>query len=761
MPASRWGSVAFCPKRTLAYNSVMAAAAETSPFRIVHTVCSHDCPDSCGVLVTVNAEGRAVKIQGDPAHPVTQGFLCGKVAKYLDRVYSPERILYPMRRKAGAQKGPQPRGKEHEAFELVSWDEALDAIAARLKQIADEFGPESILPYSYAGNIGVLGYGSMDRRFFHRLGGSQLDRTICSEAGGVGWNLVYGKKLGTPAEDFRLAKLIVAWAANIHGNNVHLWPMVEQARRNGARLIVIDPYKTRTAALADWHIAIRPGTDVALALGMMHVILREGLEDRTYIAEMTHGFVRLAERAREYTPERVAAWTGMTPVEVEQLAREYATTRPAVLRLNYGVQRSENGGAAVRAIAMLPALTGAWKYRGGGGSLSTSGAFKFDERATRRPDLALHSPLGRVARTINMALLGQALNAEGIAIDKQELGSREHGSEGDVLSGGPPVKALFVYNSNPGAVAPNQNAVRRGLARADLFTVVHDLFFNDTTDFADYVLPATTFLEHTDIQGAYGHYFVQLSQQAIAPVGEARSNVWLFGQLAQRMGFEEECFHDTPEQMIEQALATGPDGRSQNPGMERISLDDLKHEGHVPLDFHREPEKQPFLPYTTEKLPTPSGRIEFYSETLAARGQDPLPAFAPPSESRWSDEARRFPLELLGRKADNYMNSTFANLEGHRKMEARTSQTLEMHPSDAKARSIANGDKVRVWNDRGEIRLTALVDGTVPEGVVAGRLDWSKFNEGGVNVNALTSERLTDIGAAPTFYSVLVEVAKV
>jgi molybdopterin guanine dinucleotide-containing S/N-oxide reductase-like protein len=725
----------------------MAAAAETSPFRVVHTVCSHDCPDSCGVLVTVDANGQAVKIQGDPAHPVTQGFLCGKVARYLDRVYSPERILYPLRRKPGVGKGPRAHGKEHEAFERVSWDEALDAIATRFQQISDEFGPEAILPYSYAGTMGVLGYGSMDRRFFHRLGGSQLDRTICSEAGGQAWNLVYGKKLGTPAEDFRLAKLIVAWGANIHGNNVHLWPMVEQARRNGARLIVIDPYKTRTAALADWHIAIRPGTDAALALGMMHVILREGLEDRAYIEEMTHGFDRLTERAREYTPERVAAWTGMNAAEVEQLAREYATTRPAALRLNYGVQRCENGGTAVRAIAMLPALTGAWKHRGGGGWLSTSGAFNWNKRELERMDLALDSPLRRPARTVNMSTLGLALNAEA--------------GDVEVLSGGPPVKALFVYNSNPGAVAPNQNAVRRGLARQDLFTVVHDLFLNDTTDYADYVLPASTFLEHTDIQGAYGHYFVQLSNQAIEPLGESRSNVWLFGELAQRMGFSEPCFRDSEEQLIRQALAIGLNGNSTNKDMEHISPEELQEKGHIPLAFHRAPESQPFMPYTAGLLPTPSGKIELYSEALAASGQDGLPAFVPPTESRWSENANRYPLELLGRKADNYMNSTFANLERHRKMESRTTQRLEMHPEDAKARAIADGDKVRIWNDRGEITLNALVDGSVPQGVVAARLDWSRFNSQGVNINALTSERLTDIGAAPTFYSVLVEVAKI
>ena len=699
------------------------------------------------MLVTVDANGRAVKVQGDPSQPVTQGFLCGKVAKYLDRVYSPERILNPLKRRPGIEKGPLPKGREHEFFERVSWDEALDEIASRLQQISRDFGPESILPYSYAGTMGVLGYGSMDRRFFHRLGGSQLDRTICSEAGGQAWNLVYGKKLGTPTEDFSLAKLIIAWGANIHGNNIHLWPMVEKARRNGGRLIVIDPYRTRTAGLADWHIAIRPGTDAALALGMMHVILREGLEDRAYIAEMTHGFERLAERVREYTPERVAAWTGMTAGEVEQLAREYATTRPAAIRLNYGLQRCENGGTATRAVAMLPALTGAWKHRGGGGSLSTSGAFQWNKRELERMDLALDSPLGRPARVVNMSLLGSALNAESGNID--------------VLSGGPAVKALIVYNSNPGAVAPNHNAVRRGLARTDLFTVAHDLFFNDTTDYADFVLPATTFLEHLDIQGAYGHYFVQLSNKAIEPVGESWNNVRFFGELAQRMGFTEDCFRDREEQMVRQALAIGLDGRSRNKDMEHISLEDLEEQGHVPLGFHLEAESKPFMPYTAGPLPTARGKIELYSEALAAAGQDGLPVYIPPTESRWNEGAKSYPLELLGRKADNYMNSTFANLEGHRKMESRTRHRLEMHPEDAESRGIKDGDRVRVWNDRGEIKLTALVDGSVPRGVVASRLDWAKLSDGGVNINALTSERLTDIGAAPTFYSVLVEVGKV
>ena len=717
--------------------------AASAPFRIVHTVCSHDCPDSCAVLVTVNEKGRAVKVEGDPSHPVTQGFLCGKVAKYLDRVYAPDRVLYPLRRKTGVAKGPLTRGREHEAFERVSWDEALGAIAARLKEIAERYGPESILPYSYAGTIGVLGYGSMDRRFFHRMGASQLDRTICSEAGGQAWNLVYGKKYSTPTEDVRLSKLILAWGANIHGNNIHLWPFVEEARRNGARLIVIDPYRTRTAAVADWHIAIRPGTDAALALGMMHVILNEGLEDRAYIAERTHGFERLAERVREYTPERVAAWTGMTAAEIEQLAREYATTRPAMLRLNYGVQRCENGGTAVRAIAMLPALTGAWRHRGGGGQLSTSGAFQWDKQALERPDLAAASPLARLARVVNMSQLGHALT---------ELGSR--------AEDGPPVHALFVYNSNPGAVAPNHNAVCRGLMRDDLFTVVHEQFFTDTTDYADFILPATTFLEHTDVQGAYGHYFVQLSKQAIEPPGEARPNVWLFGQLAQRMGFTEACFRDTPDEMIRQALAIGADGHSKNANMEHITFEDLEREGHVPLAFHSDPVSRPFLPYTSGPVPTPSGKIEFFSETLAAAGLDGLPAFVPPVESRWSDAAKKYPLELLGRKSDNYMNSTFANLPGHRKMEARTSQRIEMHPTDAWSRGVADGERVRVFNDRGSLELTVMLNASLPAGVVAARLDWAKLHADGTNINGLTSERLTDIGDGATFYSTLVEVAK-
>ncbi len=746
----------------------MALLTDPTPTKIVHAVCSHDCPDSCGVLVTVEslpgADGkvseRAVKVEGDPSHPVTQGFLCGKVALYLDRVYSPDRLLYPMRRKPGAPKGPAGynsiKGREADAFERISWDEALDFIAQKLKNIAAEFGPESILPYSYAGTIGQLGFGSMDRRFFHRLGASQLARTICSEAGGVALKSVYGIKLGTPPEDFAHAGLIIAWGANIHGNNIHLWPFVEQAMRNGARLIVVDPYRTRTAALADEHLAIRPGTDTLLALGLMHVIFRDHLEDREYMATCTVGGEDLRAHALlpQHAPQAVAATTGIPVGKIVALARAYATWqrtgKPAVIRLNYGIQRSENGGTAARAVSMLPLLTGAWKHKGGGLQLSTSGAFPFNSDALQMPELMKASPLGRNARTVNMSCLGHALTELGDPTLRN--GAKDGAPEGGVAheEEGPLVKALFVYNSNPAAIAPNQNAVLRGMMRADLFTVVHEQFFTDTADYADVVLPAPTFLEVKDVQGAYGHLFAQVSQRSVAPLGEARSNVGLFSELARRIGFTEPCFADTEDDLIDQALNTA------NPWFEGITRERLEREGQIPLNLPKNADGD-VLPFSTpEWFRTPSGRGEL----------TPVPVFTPPAESRTGSAARtgKYPLEFLPRKADNYMNSTFANIPRHQRMEASTAATLEMHPTDADARGLATGDAVEVFNGRGMISLRAQVGDTVPQGVVAARLDWNKLSgtngHAGSNVNALTSETLTDIGAGATFYSTLVEVRK-
>jgi anaerobic selenocysteine-containing dehydrogenase len=704
-----------------------------STARTVHTVCSHDCPDSCVVLVSIDDNGTATRVQGDPNHPITRGFLCGKVAKYLDRVYSPERLLYPMRRRPGVPKGIRGQGRDADAFERITWDQALDIITERLANISRDHGPESILPYSYAGTIGALGYGSMDRRFFHRLGASRLDRTICSTTGGDALVSVYGQKLGTDTELFRHARYIIAWAANIHGNNVHLWPFVEEARRSGAKLVVIDPYRTRTARVADWHIPIQPGTDTALALGMMRVIINERLYCADYVAQHTHGFEELRAHVQPYTPEHVASVTGIAAADIELLAREYATCGPSVIRLNYGIQRSQNGGAAARAVCMLPALIGAWKQAGGGLQLSTSGAFKFDGIALEKPELMLASPLGRQARIVNMSRLGHALT---------ELG--------DAPEDGPQVKALFVYNSNPAAIAPNQNAVVRGMMRPDLFTVVHDQFLTDTTDYADIVLPATTFLEHKDLQGAYGHYYLQLSEQAIAPLGESKSNVWLFSQLGQRIGFTEPCFHDSVDDLIEQALGSE--------AMEGITRTELERKKEIRLQALTGPGGSAFLPFTTGGFGTPSGKAEFYSSSLAAQGIDPLPTFHPPDESRGGTEAHTFPLEFLPRKADNYMNSTFANLSGHQKMESPG--IVAMHASDAGTRQVSDGDWVEIYNNRGKLRLRARLDGSVPAGVVAASLNWNKLSASGNNVNALTSERLTDLGRGPTFYSTLVEVRK-
>jgi anaerobic selenocysteine-containing dehydrogenase len=670
---------------------------------IHHSVCALDCPDTCSLLVTVE-NGLATRLRGNPAHPVTRGFLCGKVARYLDREYSPDRLLYPQRR-AGA--------KGEGRFVRIGWDEALDEIARRLRAVAAESGPEAILPYSYAGTMGILNGASMDRRFFHRLGASRLDRTICSTAGGAGMTAALGYRYGTEPEQFRNAKLILAWGANVLGTNVHLWPFIVEARRNGARFYTIDPHRNRTGAAADRHYFIHPGSDTALALAMMHVIVAEGLHDADYVARHTSGFDKLRERLREWTPARAAEATGLSAEEIAALAREYARTRPAVIRLNYGVQRSDRGAMAVRAICLLPALTGSWKDVGGGLQLSTSQAFAFDRAALERADLQ-----PRPTRLVNMAQLGSALT---------ELDA-------------PPVKALVVYNSNPAAIAPNQNRVLAGLRREDLFTVVLEHFQTDTADYADILLPATTFLEHTDLYLAYGHYYLQLARPAVAPPGEAKSNVDIFRLLAARMGFHEAPFLETDDDLIRTALGGG------HPFLDGITLERLDRERSIRLNV-----PEPFLPFAEGGFGSPSGKCEFHAETLG---------YEPPVESRLGDAAlrARYPLEMISPKSDESLNSSF----GMRDSADRATAVLHMHRHDAAPRGIATGDAVRIFNGRGACVLEAAVDGTVTAGVVsAPSVRWAKRSPGGRTVNALTSERLTDAGGGSTFYSCLVEVEKI
>ena len=570
--------------------------------------------------------------------------------------------------------------------------------------------------------MGLLSYGSMDRRFFHALGASLLDRTICATAGAAGYKASVGRSIGFDPEALVHARLILAWGANVVSSNVHLWPFVEEARRRGARLVTIDPYRSRTAEKSDRHLALLPGTDAALALGMMHVIFREGLEDRDYLARYTVGEAELRERAALWGPERAAATTGLSPAEVEWIAREYASVRPSAIRMNYGLNRHAGGGMAVRTVSCLPAVVGAWRDVGGGALLSTSGAFPVNDAALQRPDLVRPG-----TRTLNMSQLGRVLTDTALA---------------------PPVKALFVYNSNPAAVAPEQEKVREGLAREDLFTVVHDLFQTDTVDFADVFLPATTTLEQFDLHKAYGHLYLSLSRPAVAPLGEAVCNTELFRRLAARMGLDHPCLRESDEQMARAALDWS------HPNLRGISYERLEREGSVRLCV-----PDLYAPFAQGGFPTPSGKCELRSDAMAEAGLDPVAGYVPPREGPTSapELARRFPLAFISPPAHHFLNSTFSALPVFVRREGEASITL--HPRDAEARGITEGRLVRVFNDRGSFLATARVSDSTRLGVVVGlSIWWAKMCPGGRNANAVTSQELTDMGGGATFYDVLVEV---
>jgi len=669
--------------------------------KIVRAVCPHDCPDTCAMLVEVDNSGRAVRVQGDSGHSYTHGGLCVKVAHYEKRTYHADRLLFPMKRVG--QKG---EGK----FERISWDEALDTIASKLKTIANG-NPQSILPYSYAGTMGLLQGSSMDRRFFHRLGASLLDRTICSSAGMYGMRYTVGASVGTNPETIDQAKYILIWGSNIITSNIHLWRYILKARSRGAKIVTIDPLRTKTGDQSDEHIPIMPGTDGALALGMMHIIIRDGLEDQDYIDRYTIGFDQLKARVQEYPPSRVSEITGIPEDTIERITHEYATSPPAFLRVNYGLQRHAGGGMAVRNIFCLPALIGAWRHPGGGAVLSTSGFFKYDYAALERPDLIQGQP-----RTINMSQLGEALT-----------------------TANPPVRALIVYNSNPGAVAPNQQRVLTGLKRTDLFTVVLEHFQTDTADYADILLPATTQLEHFDIHRSYGHTYAMLNSAAIKPLGESKPNTEIFRLLAGRMGFSDGCFKDSDEDMAQQAVA-GLKGK--------VTLDELKKNGWASLEVGE-------APFAQGGFPTPSGKCEFYSERL--KDLDPLPTYIPPREDRLSNPklAKEYPLALISPPAHHFLNSTFVNLF-HKK---EVGPTLEIHPQDAETRRIPDGAPVEIFNSRGSFLAKAVVTNRTRPGVLsAPSVWWSKLVPGGRNANSTTSEEITDIGGGATFYDNLVEV---
>ncbi len=666
------------------------------------SVCPHDCPDTCGLLVGVEG-GRVVSVKGDPDHPFTRGAICVKVSHYGERVHSPLRIHRPLRRVGKKGAG---------AFEPVSWDQALHEIVERYKKIISDFGGEAILPYSYAGTMGVVQFHA-GHPFFHRLGASRLLRTICGAAAEAGFSASMGSIPTTNIESAVDSDLIILWGTNTLSTNMHAWPFFLKARRNGAVIAAIDPYGNRTAREADLHLKLRPGTDAALALGMMHILVKKGLINRTFIAEETIGFEQLQPRLENYEPQRASGITAIPADRIEDLAIRYGTARAPYIRTGWGPSRQLKGGMAMRTIALLPALVGAIHKRGGGITRSTSAAFAFNMKALVQEGLA-----PTAARTINMVQLGSAL-------------TQLHD---------PPVKALHVYHSNPAVVAPDSSQVLRGLQREDLFTVVHEIVMSETALYADLVLPATTSMESTDLYRSYGHYYLQMAHPVIEPVGEARSSLSIFQELAHRFGFNEPCFNQSESEIIDALLA------SDSPYLKGITLDRLE-EGrpvrlNVPADIF------------SGGFGTPSGKIEFYSRSMAARGLDPLPNGDPSVDAAGQG---RFGLQLITPPRHQFLNSTFNEIDDLRNQAGPP--TLMIHPDDAKDRGIEENMQVRVFNDRGEVFLFAqITDRTGPGVTVAEGLYWPRFMPGKHGINHLTSQALTDMGQSCAFHCNLVEV---
>ncbi len=678
-----------------------------------HTVlgaCPHDCPDTCSMLTTV-VDGVAVKVQGNPDHAHTHGALCTKVSRYTERTYHPQRVLQPLKRS-----GPKGSGQ----FEPVSWSDAIEAIAARLKAIESRSGAPAIVPYSYAGTMGLVQGESMAARFFNRLGASSLERTICSTAGGEGLNHTLGGKLGMRVEFFAQSKLILIWGNNAINSNLHFWRYAQIAKRAGAKLICIDPRRSETADKCHEHIALLPGTDGALALAMMHELIKNDWLDHDYLERYTLGWEQMRERALQWSPQRAAEVCAIPVAQIRALARDYGAFAnaqgAAAIRLNYGMQRVHGGGNAVRLIAALPALIGAWRQRAGGVLLSSSGNFPIQKDTLQRPDLLV----GRTPRSINMSRIGDALRTPASA------------------EFGPAIEAMIVYNSNPLAIAPESNKVQQGFARSDLFTVVLEHFQTDTADYADYVLPATTQLEHWDVHSSYGHTDVLLNRPAIAPLGQAKPNTQIFRELARAMGFVEPCFADDDQALCRQAFG------------DAVDFDALLQHGFVTLTT-------PEAPFAHGNFPTPSGKCEFFSARLAALGQgglaDHVANYEPP------DPQSDCPLALVSPPTRHFLNSTFVNVPSLREEEVEP--LLEMHPQDAAQRGLHDGEPVRVFNPRGSYQCKLQISDRARAGVVnALGVWWRKFCVDGHNVNQLTSQQLTDLGAGPTFYDCRVQVQR-
>ena len=690
----------------------MGSVSGMSVDEIVHGTCHHDCPDSCGWEVTVR-DGVAVKLRGRADHPYSYGELCPKVNRFIDRVYSPDRVLHPLRRVG-------PKGEAR--FEQITWDDALTEIATRLHGVIDEHGAESILPFSDAGNQSLLAMSSMDGRFFHHLGASLLDRAICGPTVGAGVRMTNGTSLGLDPLELRHSRLIIIWASNTRLTNRHLWPTIEAARADGAKVVVIDPLRTTTADSADQFIQPRPGTDIALMLAMIHVLVRDGLVDRAWVDEHTVGFAELADHVAGWTPSRAAEICDVEATVIEELAREYGTIRPAAIRTLIGGEHHENGAMLFRTMAVLPALVGAWQDRGGGLARSV-GSYQdalVDGPAVTRPDLLA----GRTPRTLNMSRLGEILT-------DPELD--------------PPVSALIVWNCNPLVIVPNAELVRRGLARDDLFTVVHEQFVTDTARYADLVLPATTQLESTDVVLSWGHLWMGWNEAAIAPRGESCSNPELFRRIAAAMDLDEPALRADDETLLRDALGA------------KVDLDALAATGWL-----RVPYPEDGRPWGAGVFPTASGKVEFVSDALVRMGQPALPTFVAPREGPHGDPEliERFPLQLLTPKHHTrFLNSGYSHLPKHGPAEG--APFVELGAADAAARGLAEGDTATVWNDRASLQLPVRISTRLRPGVAAIPFGWwQSQHPDGKSANALTNDTLTEWGGGVAYSDTLVQVVR-
>ncbi|HAE84533.1 MAG TPA: molybdopterin oxidoreductase [Ktedonobacter sp.] len=698
---------------------MLLKAVEHKNLRVVYGACPHDCPDCCALETEVDEHGRAVSVRGRADHPVTRGWLCAKVNRYLERVYHPERILYPMRRVGSKGNG---------AFARISWEEAIAEITGRWRTIIAQHGAECILPYSYAGTLGMVNGAVTDNRFWNRLGACRLDRAICGHAAEDAVILTIGGRLAPSPEMLVHSKLVLIWGSNPASTAPHIMPFLRQAQRNGTRIIVIDPIRTLTARSADLHIQPYPGTDAALALALMHVMVTEELHHPEWIAAHTLGWEHLLERIMQFPPERAAGITGLTSETIVDLARSYATTTPALLRVTDGINRHTNGGQTVRTLACLPALTGQYGLPGGGLMYSTSDWLKWDRQAITHITDPLCPP---APRTLNMNRLGAILTGEA----------------------DPPISSLFVYNANPVASSPNAGKIVEGLKRSDLFTIVHDLFETDTARYADILLPATSQLEHVDLHKPYGHLSLQYNMPAISPQGEARSNWDVMRTLAAGMGFDDPWLQEDANQVIRGVLEVTA---QHTPLLAGITLERLQAEGSIPLII---PDDQK-IPFADGAFRTPSGKVEFYSEQAAVKGYDPIPGWEPEVESRLEEPAQRSSnarLPLLCPAAHHFVSSTFGNQE--RMIAKEGAPTLRIHPLDAAPRGILDGQLVRVSNERGECQLVADVTEDVRPGVLATTtVWWPKFSPDQRNVNWTTSDRLADFNGGSTFYTNMVTV---